>query len=747
MAKSNPPSSFLLPPSSAARLLTQAAFLLLIALVIARATMLETTRDPFEVSPGSMAYPRGLGAAGSAMLDWLAWIPVLLILVRSVIDRSFALARAGCFVPLILLGTWAALSSTWATDRFAAVVGASHFIGAIAVFLAAAQLVRSGLRLRFVAAACVGLMFVIVASGLIYRFVELPDTQRSVQERWPQILAERGWSPDSFMAKQFYRKVMSGEMVGFSASPNTLAATLVTLSVIAVGVVIQRIADRDKLGWPLLVALPLPLAALLVWYTNSRAALATPILATGALAGVALFARFLHSRRANAVVFIALVLLVVAGAGALVAYGLSHDKLPGDSLTFRWKYWVGSARLFAKHSWLGVGWGSFGDHYLAVRELVASEEIKDPHNLFVRLATELGAIGLALAIAWLAMSWWEATRSRSAVGESCETASGAGGGSGYGPNVALPTLIWTSVIAVAINVACSVDFTQDVSFTFIELMKRLLYVGLLIAAFVLVSIRSFDRQELDDRPARWMRRAMLVAMGVFLLHNTIDISFFETGPMWAFMLVGGAMIGVNAPQEQREPSRAVRVTSTVAVAIGLATALFAIVIPLMVAESKAQAADDAVRARDLRGAAGLLLDAHDSLPFANADYLFRAGRAQSSGGGGADEARATLRRAMAENPAAFAYPLALARVELLQPNPDAALVREMFERGLSLNPNDVATRLDYAQTLERFGMRVHAAEQYRIAMEKNEGLSPDEPKRLPVDEVRKVSERIDKLTR
>jgi hypothetical protein len=44
-------------------------------------------------------------------------------------------------------------------------------------------------------------------------------------------------------------------------------------------------------------------------------------------------------------------------------------------------------------------------------------------------------------------------------------------------------------------------------------------------------------------------------------------------------------------------------------------------------------------------------------------------------------------------------------------------------------------------------MKIAAAEQYRIALEKNDGLSPDEPKRLPAEELRKVRERIAQLTR
>ena len=40
---------------------------------------------------------------------------------------------------------------------------------------------------------------------------------------------------------------------------------------------------------------------------------------------------------------------------------------------------------------------------------------------------------------------------------------------------------------------------------------------------------------------------MLAGLAVFLIHNLIDFSMFEIGPMMLFMLVGGAVLGVRSP--------------------------------------------------------------------------------------------------------------------------------------------------------------------------------------------------------
>src|SRR3982751_3922339 len=76
---------------------------LALALVIARGTMQEFLREPFDVLPGAEAAPRAPGPAASLGLDLLCCVPALLVLVRRAIDGRFALRRPLSFVPLGLL--------------------------------------------------------------------------------------------------------------------------------------------------------------------------------------------------------------------------------------------------------------------------------------------------------------------------------------------------------------------------------------------------------------------------------------------------------------------------------------------------------------------------------------------------------------------------------------------------------------------------------------------------------------------
>src|SRR5690606_36722286 len=81
-----------------------------------------------------------------------------------------------------------------------------------------------------------------------------------------------------------------------------------------------------------------------------------------------------------------------------------------DSLTFRWEYWRGASGVVAERPVVGVGLENFGTHYRRARLPEAPEEVADPHNLLVKLAAELGVIGLLLGLAWLGRLAWEVTR-------------------------------------------------------------------------------------------------------------------------------------------------------------------------------------------------------------------------------------------------------------------------------------------------------------------------------------------------
>src|SRR5437764_15462498 len=96
----------------------------------------ETLRAPWDITPGGTAFPRGPGPATGIVMDLLAILPALLVLARRVLDRDFQLAPRWSHLPMFALAAWVALSTTWASDTFAAVINASHRVAGICLMWA-----------------------------------------------------------------------------------------------------------------------------------------------------------------------------------------------------------------------------------------------------------------------------------------------------------------------------------------------------------------------------------------------------------------------------------------------------------------------------------------------------------------------------------------------------------------------------------------------------------------------------------
>jgi tetratricopeptide (TPR) repeat protein len=286
----------------------------------------------------------------------------------------------------------------------------------------------------------------------------------------------------------------------------------------------------------------------------------------------------------------------------------------------------------------------------------------------------------------------------------------------------------------------SVDLAQQASYVFIEVLKRVLYCSLLIIGCAVGSYRSTREQWLDDRPAPLLLYGLIVAIAIFFVHNLIDFSMFEIGPMFVFAMLVGAALGVRSQRRAGRRGRIVPILATVAW-LGCAVAFVA---PLLVAEGLAHDADDALRADDPAAAARDYARAAEALPIPNSDYWRRAARAWVYAGS-RTEARRTIDAALAADALDLSALRLRAAIALQSTPPDGQRAIADFQRLLELNPNDVQARLEFAGTLERFGQPRRARDEYRAALRANDQLSPDEPKRLARAERERIEREIERL--
>ncbi len=203
--------------------LTGAAFFLSLVLVIARAMMTETIRGGNFRAFSSEYAPQGPGPATSLLMDLLFCLPALLVLVRRVIDRGYALRLSWSALPMGLLAAWAAASVIWSDDKFSAAISAANWVAALVFIWSTTQLVRSWLRLRLVAGVCFGLLLVLIVSGWWYRLIDWPDMMNQ-KETTAEFLSQLHKEAGSRDAEQFGKNIASGTPLGFSVSTNTYGA-------------------------------------------------------------------------------------------------------------------------------------------------------------------------------------------------------------------------------------------------------------------------------------------------------------------------------------------------------------------------------------------------------------------------------------------------------------------------------------------------------------------------------------------
>ncbi|MFO1093337.1 MAG: O-antigen ligase family protein, partial [Planctomycetaceae bacterium] len=192
------------------------------------------------------------------------------------------------------------------------------------------------------------------------------------------------------------RLVASTEPLACFALANTLAGVLLVSLLLLLDAVGTSLTARQP--WKQIARLMTP--ALLVGFclvlTKSRTAWVA-LLAGAAVWAIVSFGRALLSPRVWRFLGAGLLALAVLIAGALAVGALDRLVLleSSKSLRYRVEYWTGAWGVIRDHVLFGVGPGNFRQHYLRYKVPGSSEEIFDPHNLFLDVWASGGLISLA----------------------------------------------------------------------------------------------------------------------------------------------------------------------------------------------------------------------------------------------------------------------------------------------------------------------------------------------------------------
>ncbi|MCA8998357.1 MAG: O-antigen ligase family protein [Planctomycetaceae bacterium] len=268
--------------------------------------------------------------------------------------------------------------------------------------------------------------------GLWQQFVWYPQQSREVTEffelhdkrelgaplspvertRFDELLKSHGSAPlslDEQGRAAFLSRVRdSREPIGRFALANSFATLLGISGILFLGISIDQGngAGRRRsqvIGW-LLVGLPILLCLIL---TKSR----TAYLATAIGSAILLLQhwggrwgwRRIFTISAVAVVCMATLLGVLSVAGGIDKEVLTEAP---KSLQYRLEYWQGAWGVIADHAWTGVGPGNFRQHYMQHKLAGSSEEVMDPHNLFLDVWANAGMVAFLALCGIVAFSVW-----------------------------------------------------------------------------------------------------------------------------------------------------------------------------------------------------------------------------------------------------------------------------------------------------------------------------------------------------
>lgn len=356
---------------------------------------------------------RGDGAVWALL--WLVAGGLLAVFVRPSVRPAggwMPLLALTCLVGGIWLSTWHVFQT--GGDRRAALNLAFEWTALGVAWLAIARWIQAGDRIlpgRLV----VGLSLGAAALGLIQHHVIYPERaawyleQRSLLDsKIPgslQEAAERQQALAEFQQLNIpqygpqrtlfeNRLLHSSEPTGPFALTNSLGGQLAVALILLVAAIFRG-WQQDQLRTKLVAAVAAGLLLYCLILTKSRTAW------LGTLAGLSLLA-VLHrqhqlSRRVLKISSGLGVMLAVFIAAAVQTGALDREVIAEAprSIQFRLMYWMGTAGVLQESPLLGTGPGNFRQPYLQHKPDEASEQILDPHNLFLDAWVTGGALSLA----------------------------------------------------------------------------------------------------------------------------------------------------------------------------------------------------------------------------------------------------------------------------------------------------------------------------------------------------------------
>ncbi|MBX3389412.1 MAG: O-antigen ligase family protein [Phycisphaeraceae bacterium] len=367
---------------------------LIVGLAVLKASVTLVAFPGWDIDPMTMAAPMvGLGPTATLAIDCslLTLAGAMIALCSPLVGRFPAIELL-----LLLAGvasvSWHGLFSGSASQEN--LLLGMGWVAAMSAAVALAHAARIPSVRRIGAAVALGFLAFLAFKGAMQVWVDTPQTIAEYKRNREAILASHGWSPESFAARTFERRLYDSVATGWFGLSNVVA----TFGAAGVGAFLVLILRERGRALRVLAILGFAGALVCTWLAASKGGWAAA--AIGSFVGLAGPLIVRQRRFLGAVLMLA---IPICAIGAIVARGVIGEHIAELSLLFRSQYLNAAARIFAANPIAGVGPAGFKDAYLIAKSPLSPEEISSPHNVLFDFAATLGVAGIAWSVLWLAL--------------------------------------------------------------------------------------------------------------------------------------------------------------------------------------------------------------------------------------------------------------------------------------------------------------------------------------------------------
>jgi O-antigen ligase len=436
-----------------------------------------------------------------------------------------------------------------ASNKRAAITDAVCLIAPVLMAVLLVQILDSQSKIKLVLAVIAALGVVSACQCAEQFFVSNQAMIAQYKEAPTTMLEPLGIQSGSFQQFLFEHRLYSRDVRGFFTTSNSAGSFVILASFAAVALFIDKFKNRQSQPSGPLSLITCGVAVAVVVFgliiTRSKGAIAASLIAAGFFVAFLYFGNWLKMHK-KAILLVCLLFSIAVGC-AVVAYGLTHERLPGgNSMLVRWQYWLAAAKMYADHPFTGVGPGNFAHFYTHYKPAAALESVADPHNFLLSVLTQYGPLGLIGFLAMLFIPLWKSFPSQA----------------GFSPQVQsqLPfrtlAIIYLPVLSAVLLLIRPLIMRTPLGNTFEVALYLIftLYVAPVTAfavGFWLLTADTKSRVTGHGSRGTYIPAALFCAILGSTLHNLIDFAIFEPPVFTTFCAIVACLIALDFQQNSR----------------------------------------------------------------------------------------------------------------------------------------------------------------------------------------------------